>query len=118
MTSSTTLLVLHVKHCVLGEIMIYIYVEIRYVLPLHVSPTWRFLLLLTSLHVLQNVEDFLHERQLHRFCSILQLFCYKSCSWQLHLEKPTSVMAPVSYTEICKQLESCYSREGDYREGN
>ena len=41
MTSSTILLVLHVKHCVLGEIM-NIYVEILHVLLLHVSPTSRF----------------------------------------------------------------------------
>ena len=26
-------------------------------------------------------------------------------------QRPTSVMAPVSYTEICKQLESCYKLE-------
>ena len=57
MTSSTILLVLHVKHCVLGEIM-NIYVEILHVLLLHVSPTSRFFL--STLHVfLLNSKIFL-----------------------------------------------------------
>ena len=54
MTSSTILLVLHVKHCVLGEIM-NIYVEILHVLLLHVSP----ISLNSTLHVFfAEFEDF------------------------------------------------------------
>ena len=89
-------------------------VEILHVLPLHVFLTSRSLTFDVAT-CFAEFERFLHETVVQIF--VLQdveycsLFCYKSCSWQLHLEKSTSVMAPVSYTEICKQLEGCYNPE-------